>query len=413
MRYDISQYLRYVGVGKRITIIGGKSKREGILMGISSEYLSFEDEIGIPSKIAVSDIDAIELEDKKVASVNTSNRDSQKALDKFLKSKRNAAENARLRLSWVFVKELDIVSQKIEDLHIREFFLPKRIDKVLLDDYQAEVILRYVEGINKKRILSSDEYLLLKMIVYLKAMYYEKCISECLNLIADNPKHIEVLKILSFVMNRVRDDDQAYYWIEKYFLYTPEEITEENPLWWLFLEWNVEFGSYVATRNLLTQLNTRDSLLTVQSLTFLFGMNNHYSTALSIYESVLKNFMPKQQNEIQQLLDSLREEEDNKYHRMLRCIERMEKDKQYRTYEEDTKIQGYVFDYVPLRSYGFIIGFDRIKYYFHSEDMSDLTMKMVKKEICSIKPVGEENLCLVQFDRTKESKRLYAAYNIA
>lgn len=413
MQYGISQYLQYVGVGGEITIVTGKIKRKGILMGVGSKYLSYENEIGIPEKIAISEIDSVELNDKNSTDVYSPNKDIQQLLDRFIKSKRNLSGNSRLHFSQAFIKELNVISQKIGDPIIKEYFSPKRIDKVILDDYQAEVISDYLAGLNEQEIFSSAEYLLLSMIIYLKTMCYEKCISECFRLIKEDTGCIEVLKILSFVMSRIRDDDQAYYWLEKYFLQMPEAIVEDNALWWRFLEWDVEFSSYVATRDIISRLNERDNILAAKSLTFLFALNNRYSTAISIYEQVMKNSMPKGQYEIQQLLDSLREEEDNKYHRMLRCIERMENEGQYHTYEEDTMIQGYVFEYVPLRAYGFIIGFDRIKYYFHVEDMSDLTMKMVKGEICSIKPVNEENLCLVQFDRTKESKRLYAAYNIA
>lgn len=412
MQYGIMQYLRYVGVGNRITIFSGKAKRKGILTGIDAECLCFEDEIGIPCKISISDIDSVELEDEKKASASISNKEVQKALDKFTKSKRNASGIARMQFSQAFIKELNMIFQKIDDPIIKDYFSPKRIDNTVLDNFQAEVISDYFADIYQQGILGSEEYLLLRMIVYLKTMSYEKCISECLRLNIENPKYVEVLKILSFVMSRVRDDDQAYYWLEKYFLNVPSAIAEDNALWWRFLEWSVEFGSYVATRDILSQLNERDNMLTAKSIVFLYALNNRFTTALSIYEQILKNSIPKSQYEIQQLLDSLREEEDNKYHRMLRCIERIKQEMQYRTYEEDTKIQGYVFEYVPLRSYGFILGFDRIKYFFHLEDMSNLTIKMVKGEICSIKPVNEENLCLVEFDRTKESKRLYAAYNI-
>ena len=69
---------------------------------------------------------------------------------------------------------------------------------------------------------------------------------------------------------------------------------------------------------------------------------------------------------------------------------------------------GYVYEYVKSRNYGFIIGFDFQKYFYHWDYITQNLRKRILDNIYSDKDIEEEDKIYVQFRRECTNKKIQA-----
>lgn len=74
--------------------------------------------------------------------------------------------------------------------------------------------------------------------------------------------------------------------------------------------------------------------------------------------------------------------------------------------EEDKA--GYVYEYVKSRNYGFIIGYDFQKYFYHWDYLSPNLKKRVLDNIYSDKEIGNEDKIYVRFKSENNNKKMQA-----
>ena len=74
----------------------------------------------------------------------------------------------------------------------------------------------------------------------------------------------------------------------------------------------------------------------------------------------------------------------------------------------DEEKAGYIYEYVKSRNYGFIIGFDFQKYFYHLDYMAQNLKNRVMDNIYSDKAIEEEDKIYVQFRCENINKKVQA-----
>ncbi len=391
---------------------------------IKQSSIKVEDSVGFAREILTDNIEAIDFGIQNTASQNKADGAEIEKVKALVKEKNNVALGVRFDSLAVFENEVVELKKKLGKSIINDFLSVDKISKVSMGESDYDYLIKEFQKVSEQ--LDIYTYLVGEVILSLEARRYKNCIARCMELLKnDGCDKAKIYFTLSFITNQIRDYDQSFYWLERYFMeqyLTKEEqclikeetgvqITEDNELWWKYLFHTVEFCSYENLGDLLKQIYENDKRLCVRSLSYVLALNNLTVQAAYIWGQ-LERMLMIEWEELESVYRHLRSESDNKYHRFLRCVSYIQEKEQYRVYEEDEKLEGLVYDYIPYKGYGYILGFDLIKYFFHSVEVDSFTLKNIRKEICNMSHVSEEKLCQVAFSRTAETKRSYEAFNI-
>lgn len=416
-RISIEELLAGSGINHMIKIFP-KGGGEGIsytLKGIDTKYLYLVGEVGFDEKISIDTISEVEFEDAIAGKKKNLDKNDIIKIGKFIKEKKKLGTNACFKATELYKNELSIIAKRIDSDLLREYLSDDKRNLMFLDQMQVEEFLAGFERMEEEQDI--DEYVVHigRTVVFLAGREFNKCVAQCFRLLDEAEKEENKRKIylcLAYVMNQLKDDDQSFYWLEKYFLAGVRILKEDRnyALWWRYLTGTVEFASYEQLGSLLERIFEFDGKLACESLAYVLALNHLNLQANYVIACMEQADLSWEM--VQSAFWQLRSETDNKYHRFVRCVDYIMSKGKYRVFQEDKGIEGLVYEYVPVQSYGFIIGYDMIKYFFHSEYVDTATKKSIKEAICSLKRVEEEELCQVNFSRTSECKRAYEAYNI-
>lgn len=383
---------------------------------IKSSYIKVADEIGFTREILVDNIESIDFQGICFETQKSNNE--RETIDEeitqiraLVKEKNNVAASTRFDSLSVFQSEVERLKMILGDGAVSDFLSVDKINRVTLGENDFQYFVKELKAAEDR--LDSYTFLIGELILSLEARKFKECMARCMKLLSENEDDEIVSRVyfaLSFITNQVRDYDQSFFWLEKYFGKMQKEIAEDNFLWWRYLFNTVEFCSYENLGNLLKYVYGKDRMLCIRSLCYVLALNNLSMQAAYVWSFTSNAAVDWE--ELESIYNHLRTEKDNKYHRFLRCVEYISTQKKYQIFETDEKLKGLVFDYVPYRGYGFILGYDMVKYYFHVSEVDSMTLKNIRREICSISHVSEEELCQVSFARTVDSKRSYEAYSV-
>ena len=207
------------------------------------------------------------------------------------------------------------------------------------------------------------------------------------------------------------------FWLEKYYAgLTAEQLQQAGDVWWLYLKLCIRYASYGGVLALIRRLSERDQKTALESLAYLLLENGSSAKATRVLEYSMADTLLTCE-ETGATLDRnggyLIEDHDNNYHRFLHCINRIFSDGCLKTYSDGDDIHGYVYEYVPDKEFGFILGFDLIPYFFRAESInSESVTTALRQNICSFKAVKDEDPVFVTFRRASESKKTYNAIDI-
>lgn len=415
-KVSVEEFLANSGINHNVKIYL-KTGKDGlyILKGMDTESLYVKDIVGFDYRFPVETIKAMELPDIVGSKKQNLEKAEINKLNKFIKEKNKLAGDVFFKALDLFKNEISILSERVGSDLLKEYLTTNKLRIAILNKDQAEEFLASFQKLTVRQEVEKYVINVGRIIILLSSKRYKECIAQCFEMLVEADKMENKRKVylcLAFVMNQLKDDDQSFYWLEKYFISGIHILKEESnySLWWRYLKNTVEFASYERLDYLLEQVFEFDPDLSCESLAYVLALNNiniqasHVISCIGLadlsWETVYSAFL------------HLKSEKDNKYHRLLRCIDDIKSKDRYRVFNGDQGIKGLVFDYVPYRSYGFIIGYDMIKYYFHSENTSPITLKSIRNEICSIKNLAEESLCMVTFSRNNDCKRAYEAFDV-
>uniref|UniRef100_UPI004055BB67 hypothetical protein n=1 Tax=Agathobacter sp. TaxID=2021311 RepID=UPI004055BB67 len=379
---------------------------------VTYSYIGVEDSIGFSRKILLANIEAIDFGIKESYYGSHHSKIEIRDIKDFVKKKNVMATSAAFDSLSVFEAEIQTLKQALGESGVSDFLSVDKINRVSLGETDFEYFIKELNLVGDK--LNSYTFLIGELILHLEGRYFKDCIQRCMELLQNSQDDDFISKVyfaLSFVTNQIRDYDQSFYWLEKYFLKKPSAIEETNFLWWRYLFNTVEFCSYENLGILLKHVHKENRKLSLESLGYVLALNNLAMQAAHVL-SYSNNMIQFNWDEIESIYNHLRTDTDNKYHRFLKCVKYISSERKYQAFQSNDNIKGLVFDYVPYRGYGFILGYDMIKYYFHSSEVDSITLKSIRKEICSMQHVAEEELCRVSFSRTVDSKRSYEAYKV-
>ncbi len=416
-KMGLEEFLAGCGINRKIKVY--KKDKEGgsvyTLKEIGAEYLYALDSVGFRCKLAMDSIAAIEWADGVPDRKGPVKKEEAAGLKKLIKEKNDLRDKANLDTLELFRNEISILSEKVDSALLKEYLTNSRSRMVLLDEMQAEEFLVSFQKMFERGEIDRYVMHIGSMVVCIAGRKFKECIAQCFQMLHGADRRENKRKgylCLAYVMNRLKDEDQSFYWLEKYFLEGTQILREDSsyPLWWRYLANTVGFGSFERLGGILQQVYEFDKNLAYESLAYVLAQNNAQRQAnylVSCMEQAELSW-----DTLHGAYQKLDSEKDNKYHRFLKCADDILSNGKYKTYDKDQGIDGLVYEYVPMRSYGFIIGYDMIKYFFHSECASPRVIKDIKASICTIKSVEEEELCKVAFSRNSECKRVYEAYDV-
>ena len=205
----------------------------------------------------------------------------------------------------------------------------------------------------------------------------------------------------------------SLFWLERHYIGQDLLAAEDNK-WWFYLRLVNKYSYYENVIELLKKKSNTSPQIAIQSLAYLLLANNNIGIASQLLENMYEKIQP---DEAKQVIDMnshyLTSDYDNNYHRYIKCLDTIIEGNKIYQYEDDESITGYIYEYVPDREFGFIIGFDLLSYFFRKESIiSESLNKDIKNNICAMLSVSEEDLVLATFKRSSETKRSYNAIEI-
>lgn len=400
---SIKDFLNNSHMGKHITIILRSSlKIEGILMKVSRDRIKIiEEDLKLPQEILTENIENVII--GRITEKNY-NRDE---LRRFRNIHNQLSEKPELSFSCRFKKEIFEFADDCCDPFLNQYAhalseqRAAHISQNVLEDYIKRLDkFGNARNCNLIRIL-----LLLQLGKYGDAVefLYDGSVLECQE---------DLLRSCFF--SQIKNSVGTYYWVTRYLRRCTDGAFCRDNIWWFYLRHAVQFASYEHINALLKKVAYYDVDIAIESMSYILSLNNSSLAALKLLGQQKEE---TNASEIEDIIDIncsfLSSDVDNYYHRYVRCIETIIKEDKLTIFDDAEMIMGYVYDFVPDRQYGFIVGCDSLSYFFRIESIENkMITNEIKKNICSLKPSNEEELVQVVFARSKEGKRTYTAIQI-
>ena len=225
--------------------------------------------------------------------------------------------------------------------------------------------------------------------------------------------HTFTLLMMSCLFIQSKNAIASLYWLNRFFECDVTVGKDMSSLWWYCMSMTSKYSSYDQVIPILEKTAEYDPALALESLIYLLVSNNSAGLAANLLQYRSDSLETAAVNElIGRNKSFLVTDEDNNYHRFVRCISEIIR-QSLSFYESDDDIDGFVYEFVPDRGFGFIIGFDLVIYFFIEESIVNKYLESrIHRNICSMSHVINEELVMTHFKRTNESKRSYNAIDL-
>ena len=411
--YEFSIYdLRRAScIGQRAIIVLRKGKKiRGSLEQICRNYLCIQDfETGLEINVPNNDIESLIFEGySKELEMNSV------GLSKFKRQCERIAEEVNISLGSLFSYDIENYANNSQNIDLKNYLLAEtqnKAGKYTIDEY--EEFYEYLLSDEKHAKEDRRTFNIINILMLFRMRKYGSAVAYAVGGLQEEGI-MKMALIISSLMTQMKNHMGALFWLEHYYLSGGISNIDRDNVWWFYLKLISKYSAYESVIPLLKNMAARSPQIAVQSLAYLLLTNNSVSFAMQILDCMDEYLTVE---EAVDLIDRnggiLLSDLDNNYHRFIRCMKNIVENRSISEYDDSEDITGYVFDYVPDREFGFILGFDLIVYFFRKESIySDNVNKHIKDNICSMLSVSEEDLIMVTFRRTLESKRSYNAVDI-
>ena len=410
--FSINDLRRASCIGQRTNILLHKGARiRGILEQICLEYVCVRDtDTGLVINIPNTDVESLLFEgyskDMRINSVG---------LSKFKRQCERFAEDANITLGRFFCSDIEHYANGCKNKDLKGYLLEEiqnKAGKHTVGEYEEfyEYLLSEKTHITKNK----RAFNIINTLMLFRMRRYDSAVAHTVGLLGDRSTEDASL-ILACLSAQMKNHMEALFWIERYYLYGKTTADAWDNAWWFYLRMISKYSAYESlAAPLLKKMAGASPKIAIQSLAYLLLANNSVNFAAQLLERVDEYLTVSEAIELIERNNSLLVSDiDNNYHRFVRCIKSIVENGAISEYDDAEDITGYVYDYVPDREFGFILGFDLISYFFRKESInSDNVNKHIKNNICSMSSVSEEDLVMVTFKRSSESKRSYNAIDI-
>ena len=190
-------------------------------------------------------------------------------------------------------------------------------------------------------------------------------------------------------------------------------------LWWKYLFYAVKYNNFDMLMDMnVSEWNVRHL---IDSFIYIFHMYNMEHLAIRLVSLFVNgnNTILQRNNEdlgnVQETMDEigliknyLPDTVESYYLRFESCLNRILQCYQEKKISESEEKSGYIYEYVKSRNYGFIIGMDFQKYFYHWEYLSANLRKRVMDNIYSGMDIAMEDKLYVQFRGERSNKKIQA-----
>ncbi|MDR1706106.1 MAG: hypothetical protein LBS19_15680 [Clostridiales bacterium] len=398
-----------LGIGDTVHIAKNNASVDGV---ITDATLHVKGEGGFVSPVSLDEMESIDI-DAKAAEVRM------KTLSGFAGRKIGLANKAKFNLFELYKDEFEILKSEVPELD-RIFSLKHMRDIPRLSDETHAKLTAVVSRVFNNGMISKPAYNAAMGLFDFAAKDYAPLIARYAPSINDEgfSEHLP----LALFYYEMGDDVQCFFWLDQYYINlfsqdlrqpaTPPDA--EDPLWWFYLRMACSYSAYEHIPGMIDSMSEcmKDNpVFALESLAFLFALDGEKNKASILLAG--ENDTPGNIFSLCRVFcTQLRSYPDNYYHRYERCLIEIVRKDLYAQYASNEEITGFVYEYVPYKSYGNILGFDMLRYFFHENECADRTLRNIKDCICNFKAVDEEELAVVLFKRNADSKGTYVAVNI-
>lgn len=409
--YTINELRRVSCIGQRATIkLYNNTAIKAWLEYISIDHIGIRDsKTGLEIAISNNDIERIIFEghtiDQQINSVEISGFKCQ--CDRL-------AEESSITFGHIFRFEIERYANDCSNVELKNYLLSEIQNKAAR--YTSGEYEEFYEYLLSDKIHTTNDksgFNIIKIMMLFRMRHYGNAIAVAVELMRQEETTIVTL-IFVCLSAQMKNYMETIFWLECYYLHGNVPTVVWNNTWWFYLRMASKYATYETSIPLLKKMAEISPKTAVQGIAYLLMLNNNANYAIQVLDYVDEYLTI---NEAVELIESnssvLVSDIDNNYHRFIRCIQSIIEKGEICAYDDTEDIMGYVYDYIPDREFGFILGFDLIVYFFRKESInSDNVIKHIKNNICSMSSVNEEALVMVTFRRSLESKRSYNAINI-
>ena len=400
-------FLQFSNIGKHITLqLKDETVFAGTLLSISADCLTILDAAsGLNRDISSAQISYIEL---GTAQTRISSED----ISRFLRSHDKMAKDPKTTIVDIFRKELLAFAEKCQNESVRSY-LTAECDHCLTAKSPLEVLEVYKEyesytGPEPPDALTDS---CIRAMMLMRMCYYSRAFVQLLPWLMK--QRTTGILMLACFYTQMNHHISTLFWLNKYFPEAPDKIKKENRTWWFYLWLCSRFASYETVGSLLPALAETNAPLALESLLYLLLLNQSRNIALNVFDAMVSGLSDAQSAElIRTCTVFLVSDPDNNYHRYEKCMKAIFASDTLQEYDDNEQINGFIYEYVPDKKFGFIVGDDLLTYFFREESVSKSVMNDIRSNINAFLPVEEESLCPVSFRRFTSAKRSYAATHI-
>ena len=397
-------------LGKNFNFYVGQERKEGRLLSVGIDYneklvVRISNNDGFTDEYAIDDIRVENTEFKK-----------NNLVKQIIKNISNKMDSFKYDLREYYKDCIENILNEITDVH-----KANRINNYLktnerFDSYEAvyQDICESVDSDNSELVCGLVAYNLHDNDTAYRIFRQRWLCDE------SNP---DFCRDLILIADAFDNDVLCFYLLNRFF--STNEINDgcNLNLWWKYLFYAVKYNNFDLLESIrITDLNVRTM---IDSFIYIFHMYNleHMAERLTMCFANGNNMILQKNNEdLGDLKETINElnlcrnylpnTADGYYTRFVDCMENIlnlyHNHKLYNI--PDNERNGYVYEYVKSRNYGFIIGFDFQKYFYHSDDLSsDMLRKRIINRIYSTKDTGEDDQIYVQFECERINRRVQAA----
>ena len=238
----------------------------------------------------------------------------------------------------------------------------------------------------------------------------------------ENKIDIDACRDFILVADEFNNDVLCFYLLNEFFKNNSKYINNKYHmnLWWKYLYYAVKYNNFDLILQIdITSWNVR---WLIDSYIYIFHMYNLEHLAVGLTDQFVEgnNTILQRNNEdlgniaeaiaeLNLCKNYLPETVESYYLRFKICMEKiLDAYTSGKVEKLDEEKAGYIYEYVKSRNYGFIIGFDFQKYFYHLDYMAQNLKNRVMDNIYSDKAIEEEDKIYVQFRCENINKKVQA-----
>ena len=399
-------FLQFSNIGEHITVqLKNKTSLTGTLLCINTDCLTIRDTCGLVQDISSEQISCIDL---GTAQTLISSED----INQFQSEHDATARDPQTTIADVFREKLLAYAEHCTNEKIRSY-LTSECDRCTLYKTPIEVSVVYTEYESYVSLDPPDALTdsCIRSIMLMQMGFYQRAFVQLLPWMNKHRKTGPLM--LACYYTQMNNQISALFWLDIYFKNASDRIVKENRTWWFYLWLCSRFAAYETVCRLLNTLADSYAPLALESLLYLLMLNQSRHIALNVFDAMASGLSNTQAAELVNTCTTfLVSDPDNNYHRYVKCVNAIFASNEILEYEDEEQICGFIYEYVPDRKFGFIVGKDLLTYFFREESISSGVMNDIRSNINAFLPVAQESLCQVKFRRSRSSKRSYSATQI-